>query len=55
MKKVEITLRNKKSNITQKFLCHHYLADKNAYYLEGVKGHNAPFGLAFNKAEWERI
>ena len=56
MKKVEITLRNKKTQKTFTYLCHHYMADSRAYYLYGVKGHkDYGFGMAFNKAEWERV
>ena len=56
-KGIEITLRNKKNGITQTYFCHHYSADSRAYYLQGVKGCNDPLGigLAFNKAEWERV
>ena len=54
-KDIKITLRHKKSGITQTYFCHHYSADSRAYYLQGVKGINNPLGLAFNKAEWERI
>ena len=52
-KDIEMTFKNKKSGIIVKHACHHWLADSKAYYLEGVKG--MPLGMAFNKAEWERL
>ena len=56
-KDIEIKLKHKQTGIIKTYLCHCYRADSRAYYLQGVKGFNDPLniGLAFNKAEWERI
>ena len=56
-KDIEIILRNKNNGNIQKLYCHYFRADNRAYYLQGVKGFKDPLniGMAFNKAEWERI
>ena len=56
-KNIELKLKNKKTGFIQTVYCHHWAADANAYYCQGVKGHKDPLniGMAFAKAEWERI
>lgn len=56
-KDIELKFRNKKNGLIKKVYCHHWSADSNAFYCQGVKGYKDPLniGLAFTKAEWERV